>query len=219
MMRKEVEAFLSIFKEVAGRNKKFLFYTRGIEFQKEAITELESLLKRTSDLKKKMIEDVDEDSSNILLSIENLIMAYLNELKMLIFLKEGMTGEAWKSLVEAQAALRSSFRASAIASSLEDETYTQKLHLIEHLFFPPQMFNSIAAIIERSECSICGQEYGSCNHVKGRPYMGQLCHRKITKAKIVEVSVVDIPANKMCRIDKFTDDNGNWRDFLTWRLI
>ena len=34
---------------------------------------------------------------------------------------------------------------------------------------------SVGCSMKRSVCSICGKEH--CNHVKGRTYEGQMCHR------------------------------------------
>ena len=91
---------------------------------------------------------------------------------------------------------------------------------IEKNFFPHQMFNSMEAIITKSECSICKKEYGTCNHVKGKPYMGELCSRVVTGMDIKGISLLvdKTPANKMCRITEFSDDTGVMRDTLTLRV-
>ena len=50
--------------------------------------------------------------------------------------------------------------------------------------------------------------------------MGELCHRIVADMDMKGVSILvnKTPANKMCRIDKISDDNGNMRDTLTWRV-
>ena len=45
-----------------------------------------------------------------------------------------------------------------------------------------------------ARCSICDAEYGDCDHIRGRPYMGEFCRRIIYRMKLTEVSVVDEPA-------------------------
>lgn len=217
-MNNEVSKFLQEFREITDKNRKFLYYTCGIEFQKESIKELQTLLKETVELKEKMIKIEDEESANTMLSLEYLLKAYINELKMLISLKEDKMNEAWQSLIQAQLSLRSSCQASDIVLGFDARNYVQKLFLIEKLFFPPQLFQSIGGIVESSKCSICNQEYGTCYHVKGRPYMGKLCCRIITSMKIKEVSLVDLPSNKLCRVTSFTDED-HWRDTMTWRII
>jgi hypothetical protein len=217
-MKSKVSIFLKVFKEVTERNKKFLFYTRGVEFQKTAIAELEVVFKRAVKLKNAAIKNNDEESANFLLSLEGLVGAYINELKMLVYLKEDNSNKAWESLVNAQSSLRLAFQANPVGSTLEGEDYVQKLAFIEKLFFPPQMFFSIGGVVSLAECAICGQEYGTCNHIKGKAYMGQICHRVIKEFKEAnDVSLVTAPANKMCRVTNLTSDDGMWRDFLTWR--
>src|SRR4030067_956195 len=42
-------------------------------------------------------------------------------------------------------------------------------------------------------------------YIKLKPYMGQLCGRIITEAELREVSFVDEPSNKHCRVTSFTE--------------
>jgi len=98
------------------------------------------------------------------------------------------------------------------------EAYANKLHLIEKLIFPPQVFFSPGFVAEESKCSICGKNYEECEHVVGRAYMGRMCCRIITKGCIREISIVSSPGNKRARAIRFT--NGDiTRDYMTWRII
>lgn len=217
-MKNSVTKFLNTFRNILDQNKKFLTYSLGIEFQKQAILDLERLQKRTVKIKNKMIVKKDEESSNILLSLESLLGCCINELRMLVFLKNDQMRKAWESLVLAQHCLRTAFQANDIILKFDGNTYLKKLALLEKLFFPPQTFTSIGAVFEKSECSICNKEYGSCNHVKGRPYMGSICYEKMTKLKeMLGLSIVDDPGSKMNRVIAVCEDDG-WRDLLTWRI-
>ena len=219
-MNKEIELFSKEFNEVIRECEKFCFMSRDKKFQQDAIKKLATLKHRAASLKKRMITLKDENSANCMLSLENLIDAMINELKMWIVLKENNPDKAWDLLINAQYAIRTSAQAHGIALELNAEGYANKLHLIEKLLFPFQMFFSPGFVIERAECSICGKEYGECEHIVGKAYMGKMCHRKITKIKeIEEISIVEEPANKQARILQFTDDNGITRDFMTWRRI
>ena len=74
-------------------------------------------------------------------------------------------------------------------------------------------------IVESPKCSICNQEYGICDHLSGKPYMGKLCCMMITKIKeMTELSLVDNPGDKRCRITSSLEKEG-WRDLLTWRIV
>lgn len=219
-MSTKFSTFNKVFNNILSNNLQFLYFTRGIEFQKQAARDLKSLLRKTVTLKKTMIDQKDENLSNLLLSLENLLTAYISELEMYINLKEDNMNAAWNSLVDAQSALRTAFQAHDIILKYGGEPYLQKLQLIEKSFFPHQTFNSMEAIVISSECSVCHSEYGTCDHVKGKPYMGEICNRIVTKMEMKGVSIlVDMePASKHHRITQISD-NGYMRDIMTWRIV
>lgn len=60
---------------------------------------------------------------------------------------------------------------------------------------------SVGCSMKRSVCSICGKE--RCNHVKGRDYDGQLCHRVLCDpADAYECSFVAVPAQRAAGVVK-----------------
>ncbi len=218
-MNKAVELFLKEFNEVIRECGKFCFMSRGKEFQQEAVKKLTTLKQKATSLKEQMITIKDENSANTMLSLENLIDAMINELEMWIALREDNPNKAWDFLINAQYAIRTAAQAHSIATDLNAEGYADKLHLLEKLLFPPQMFFSPSFVIEKAECSICGREYGECEHIVGKAYMGKMCYITIVKIKEVkEVSIVEEPANKHARMLQFTDE-GVTRDFMTWKKL
>jgi len=218
-MRREVKEFLEKFNKAALQEiGKFLYLVRDKHYQKEAIDKLLKFKQQAANLKEKMINEVDEENANILLSIENIAEAMINELKMWIALKEDKVNEAWSYLVDAQSAIRTALQAHEIALRLNGEGYANKLHLIEKLIFPPQIFFSPGFVIEESKCSICGKNYEECEHIVGKAYMGKMCYRIITKMKPREVSIVTSPGNKRARILAIKEGNIT-RDYMTWRII
>lgn len=204
------------FEETATQCQRFCFAARAREHQEEAIQQLESLRSKTTDLKAQMTITQEEDYANQLLSIEEMIKALTYELKMWVALKDDDPHSAWTNLVQAQSSARSAMQAHEIASHLGP--CVEHLSILEKILFPSQMFFSVGVIIKRSTCSICGTEYGDCEHVAGRAYMGQICGRRIEEAEFRETSIVPEPANKHCRILTISDENGT-RDLMTWRLI
>jgi len=93
-MNKEVESFLKEFIEVRKECEKFCFISRGKEFQQKAVKKLTAFMQKATSLKEQMIKVKDEESANTMLSLENLIDAIINELKMWIALKEDNPNEA-----------------------------------------------------------------------------------------------------------------------------
>lgn len=56
-------------------------------------------------------------------------------------------------------------------------------------------------VIEESECSICGNDPEDCDHITGQMYDGVNCIRRITKARILEISLVNRPNQPDARIE------------------
>jgi hypothetical protein len=215
-MNKKINIFQNEFNEIAEECQKFCFMSRAKEFQLEASKKLDTLRENAAGLKEQMIALMDEDSANAMLSFEEMITALVNELKMWTALKEDNPNAAWDFLINAQGAARTAMQAHEVACCLEN--YIERLYMLERLLFPPQIFFSLNVVIEHSKCSICEQEYGECDHVVGKAYMGKMCVRIITDIKeLKEVSVVQEPANKHARVQTITDGDVT-RDFLTWRV-
>jgi len=213
----EIKAFQDEFQQTIQEGQKFCFVTRAKEFQLQAREKLKNLAKKIATLKKKAIAAAYEDAANEMLSYEEITNAIINELSMWIALKEDNPGAAWDYLVNAQRAAISAMQAHASANHLD--TYLEHLDALENHMFPQQLFFSPGMIIREAKCSICGQEYGECDHVAGRPYMGELCSRLIVHADLEEASLVDNPANKHARGIIITGKDGVRRDFLSWRPV
>lgn len=194
-----------------------LYFTRGIELQKNAIEKLGTLKKEISKEKEISIKEKDERTANGILGLELLIETYINMFKMMVQIKEEKTNEAWDSLILAQNNLHYSTMAGKGIFEFGVENIEYFLNCYENVIFPPQSFMSVGTVVEKSECSICGSEYGECNHIKGYPYMGQICVERITKIKnIREVSFVPSPASKLHRVTGILE-NGRWVDKITGR--
>lgn len=65
--------------------------------------------------------------------------------------------------------------------------------------FPYKIFMSRESIINRVECSICGEERklrSKCNHEPGKLYMGRLCQKIVTDMEILGLAIVTNPVDK-----------------------
>src|ERR1017187_2825778 len=102
-MDAEVEKFIGHFNAVVVEDcERFIFFARGVEFQKEAIKKLERLKSEILEIKKGVVKRADNDSANFLLGLSCIPSALIEELKMIIALKEDRAGDAWDNLIEAQ---------------------------------------------------------------------------------------------------------------------
>ena len=210
----DVEKVRSRVQEILNEGNKFCCLVRDAVFQKEHSQKLRAYKAELSQMKESCVDD--ENSANEILALELMIEAQANELDMWVALKDGLPADAWEHLISAQDAARGAVRAHEMAHNLG--AYQQKLNMAEKILFPPQLFFSMSVVVRESICSICNSSYGECDHIVGRAYFGKFCSRIITKAEAREVSIVDDPANKRCRMLEITD-GGITRDFFTWRPI
>lgn len=218
-MNKEKEQLIEEFEHLIEDSAKFLFITRGKEFQQEAVEKLSALKQKISLFKEKAVEKEDEDSANLALGLELFISAFISELEMWMELKEDDPNKAWDYLADAQLFARDAAQAHRIVQE-RAERYANRLYLLEKLLFPPQIFLSPGIVHKREECSICGKEYGECEHIKGKAYMGKICYVIIREIQTFsEVSIVKEPANKRARVYQLTDEDGITRDLMTWKRI
>lgn len=211
----ELTGFITSFNERVKEIEVFLSIARASELQEAACKNLENLLEEISAEKIVAIKNEREDYANLLLGCECVAHALTAELRMWLLLKEEKPDAAWDQLVDAQMSSVSAARAHDGFRHLEQ--HYRKLLAVEHLVFPPQVFVSSGLIVRHQECSICGEEYGECQHLIGKPYMGKFCHIIARDLELDHVAIVEHPADKRCRIQHF-DAEGGSRNRMTWRV-
>lgn len=192
-----------------------LSIARAGELQREALTLLTSALVGIRSEKAVVVSRGEEDYANLLLGCECVGAALGAELKMWLLLKEEKPDEAWNELVTAQMASVDAVRAHKGFVHLEH--HVQRLEAVENLVFPPQVFISSGMLVGYQECSICGGDYDECDHLIGKPYMGKFCCIIARDISLDHVAIVKEPADKRCRVEKFSVEGGV-RNRMTWRV-
>jgi len=207
------------FERLAEEAQTLTFLPRGTELQEQACARIEGFLGVLAATKVACVQSLDEVGANTVLDLELSLEVVRAELNMWLDLKRDAPEAAWDSLVSAQDLCENAIqvRRQVGGDSSGLENLSMKLLLIEQMVFPPQAFNSVGGIADRRECSVCGGDYETCDHIKGRAYMGQVCHTRLFLREVREVSIVTDPANKRCRITHFSDQ-GKMRNKMTWRL-
>ncbi len=205
------------FNEIAGIVQKKAFITVGTEIQKEEVETLKKYREDLKNLKKDFVSRKLENEANLVYCLDNSLLALQCELEMLICLKEDKMDEAWAKLVKAQVVYGTVIR-NCPADFQTPNGYIERLNQYEKLLFPNLFFHSTGGIIKKSHCSICGQSLSKCHHIKGKLYMGEMCTRVITEMELEEISLVEDPANKLCRVLTIETD-GRMIDILTLREI
>lgn len=214
-MNNKLPSFVEEFNKALGEATVFLSITRCSELQRGAVESLNEFQSKVLEMKSKAIADSDENLANMLLGYECVIVSLMAELEMWILLKQDDPDNAWNSLVEAQMSSIHAVRAHAGFSHLIQ--HFQRLEAIEQLVFPPQVFISSGMIVKHQECSICGDEYENCEHLKGKPYMGKFCCIIVRDAKLDHASIVEHPADKRCRVMN-VDAEGGKRNWMSRRI-
>lgn len=193
----------------------FLRLARASHLQLEQCFALDSLMHNATRLKHEAIRFSRENDANAFLGLECVIGAVRAELMTLILLKRDMPNEAWNRLIAAEMACLDAMRAHIGFSNCSHRL--ELLKQMEHQFFPQQTFLSAGFVSDRIDCSICGERYSTCKHLRGKAYMGQFCeviHRNI---RADHMALVEIPADKRCRITSFKVKEGH-RDKLSWEI-
>lgn len=211
-----VETFREQFNDTIEGIQRYAIMARSRELQEAALLDCEQLIHECEAALKQAVQDECESDANAYLSFSCMAKALLEELRLYIALKLDDPDSAWTHLINAQSAATDAMKAHDVASHLDP--YTERLLALEELLFPSIYYFSPGFIVHEAQCSICGSEYGECEHIKCRPYMGQICARVVTRSELLEVSVVTDPASKHCRALEYTDD-GVTRNWLSLRAV
>ena len=188
---------------------------RSSKLQIERCLTLDGLLNGATRIKHEAARRGEEDHANFLLGFECVIGGIRAELMMGILLKRDMPNEAWTRLVAAQMAYLDATRAHRGFAHCEQRL--RELEQIEGYIFPPQAFMSAGFVSERLDCSICGERYSKCQHLRGKPYMGEFCEIIHRNPRGNHVAMVEHPADKRCRVVSIKTKDGH-RDKLSCEI-
>ena len=215
IMNNKLPSFVEEFNIAIREAEVFLSITRCSKLQRNEIESLREFQSNVFDMKSKAIAENNEKLANMLLGYECVVDTLLAELEMWILLKQDDPDKAWDKLVAAQASSIGAVRAHEGFNHLI--RHYQRLEAIEQLVFPSQVFICSGMIVRHQECSICGGEYEDCEHLKGKPYMGEFCRVIVRDAVIDHAAIVENPANKRCRIMNI-EVEGVRRNKMSWRI-
>jgi hypothetical protein len=112
--------------------------------------------------------------------------------------------ESWRVLQDAADSLRLVKKFSSIDVNSLDEQLAE----LERTY-PYGVFFSIGALVERFDCSICGEDIDStsCAHRRGCLYRGRMAHAVAhNKISIDHIAIVDQPQDRRCVVAY--DDSG-----------
>jgi hypothetical protein len=211
----EKKPIIDRFNSVLAIAQTLSFITRSSELQRDACDKLKDLSVECGQQKAAAVEAGDEDFANLLLGFECVADCLLAEIEMWQLLKEEKPDEAWDRLISAQNAASAAVRAHR--GFEHSERRAEYLNDVERIIFPSQNFVSTGLVVRRQICSICGSEYGVCDHLVGRPYWGRFCCIITRGIEANHVALVKEPADKGCRVTHFAVEGGS-RNKMTWQI-
>jgi hypothetical protein len=130
-----------------------------------------------------------------------IIESIVNYHNAFLFLKDRKYKEGWNELVKAEINIQniicniSRYKDYQIVPFLDE--YIRKYQSI----YPYKIFMSMAGIIKKSECSICGKSmdpFSGCSHRKGKVYLGELCYETVIEMNVLRFDAVTNPSMKTC---------------------
>ena len=189
--------------------------TRDSGLQREACDRLERLAAIAANYKEQAISHQFEDAANLFLGFIFSALALRSQICMWLYLKKEEPDKAWDCLVSAQRYADFAIAAHPDFSNVEE--FRNQMEQIEGLVFPPQVFFSAGFIVQEQKCSICDQDYGDCDHIAGRPYMGELCSIRSKGLQFDHSAIVQEPADKRCRAVYYRTEGGK-RNRMTWKI-
>jgi hypothetical protein len=215
-MNQKTAEFIESLEDTINEAVRYCFAVRSTRLQMEWALRIDELASTVSTLNEEMQECSEEDSANALLSVEMGLRALSHELRMWVSLKTEKVREAWEYFVSAERNAANAVSIHPVSAKLLG--YLERLRRIEKVVFPTQLFNSVGMIVIDSHCSICKLPYEECDHEKGKAYMGKYCSEIITNVDLREVSIVEEPRDKRCRVFTMTE-NGIEIDTLTLDVV
>ena len=205
IVTQEEASYIEKFNEAVTHFSHFCFCTIDSGLQKEASAQIYDFLQQLAEDKAAAVATGDERWANFLLGCECRLKGMRAEILMWVLLKEEKPDEAWRLLVDAQG-----FTSDAMKSDdgFQLQPFIDHLAKIERVVFPPQAFMSAGMVCDHEECSICHGDYENCDHIKGRPYMGEFCTVELFGCEPDHVALVDEPASKHCRVHTVSTPEG-----------
>lgn len=170
------------------------------DLQTDTWRHLTALAHESVTQKQEAVRKGDENVANLILCFECVIDSLRRELRMWIHLKEELYDRAWDELVKAQNIAKAAERAHETSEKLAVSEYITRLRTIERIIFPEMVFSSPSMITKTRTCTICEDDYGTCDHIAGEPYWGEFCQVEMGEVLHVDhLAMVTEPADKRAR--------------------
>lgn len=141
----------------------------------------------------------DPGELNRLWAVENLAAGLAEYVAAYRHLAEGRFYEGWCALEQAELAMLWASQNTFMPEFAKLIAWLEKRVGLWQSLFPYKLFFSPGMRVKDWRCSICGRRstpVSPCGHTPGKVYAGQFCSRVVTKADVLEISIVMDPVQK-----------------------
>jgi hypothetical protein len=185
------------------------------------LEQVKSTLKKIKDL---AVAQGNQECAKKVWCYEQILLIQTTYVSAFRTMKNGSYYEAWCLLERVEIALNSLLR--HFSGNRNADEY--KINFIDkhtkqfQSLFPYKLFLSPALLELEKECSICQKPVSirnSCGHTVGEIYNGEECLRKITKLKVLEISVVRTPLQKYSVLFPSDPKTGNREDSYNYTPV
>jgi len=176
--------------------------SRKMEKRDKVLSQIRELLSVADEYKAEVqSSEAPAKCANRILAVELALECWECELEMWNDLRNEAWESAWENMVHAQLNSQRALQADELGEKLGMKSYHRHLDAVEELLFPDQLFTSPGMKTGTAICSICGEEYSKCRHIKNRAYDGEMCFTELRDITEVDhISLVEDPANKLQRV-------------------
>lgn len=176
-------------------------YLADVESRVHASAGLQDVTSSISDLKAAAVRLMDETLANRLWCLQHALSIQNTYIDAFLQLKKGEYYRGWCLLEQVEIGLR---HLRPHMDITHDKDRYKLAYINEHFsrfqqLFPYRLFVSPAFLQIEKRCSICDSPVSIrqlCGHEIGKLYWGEMCHHKVTKAEILEISLVTNPVQK-----------------------
>jgi len=150
-------------------------------------------------LKKEAVRSQKQDDAKMYWCFEQILIVQNAFIKAFFQLKDKQYYDAWCTLEKVEIGLHSLLRHHVDADEEYHLFYIEKHTSQFQSLYPYRVFMSPALLVHEKLCSICQQPISirnPCGHRVGEIYDGEMCGRMISKADILEISMVENPVQK-----------------------
>ena len=190
-----------------------------IHTQQYSLEEFDSELQRIKEEYVKDDKQIEAKQIWIYQTIIEIHKVYLNAFNLL---KNKKYYEGWCQLERIEitiSSLKRHFQYDKKVFGLWDiEKKVKNLQVI----FPYRLFASSEILKKKKKCSVCDNEISirnSCGHVVGEIYNGEMCHRIVTEADILGISLVENPGNKYSVMFLKDEKTGEHKDQYNYDTV